>query len=315
MSRAWQKGLTGTSKGSSTTCRRVYVGDMESTAVTESAQWRGHVRLGDILAAAGVADANDLLVIRHTFTEDALPSIEAATPARVLAHTRRQSALPGKFPASPPRLWLTFLADGQRRSRFVAAYENLGEAVDERTETLRFYHLRPSELLSSLAGRLVVHWSKDTINWAKRGPAALGFGVTEIADRDAVPFPGFDSVRLTFAQLREVMTDSRFGSWRTALGAVQGIYVIADRATGKLYVGKADGGDRILGRWRTYSETGHGGNKALIELLLDDPQRAQDLEWSILRVFGSSTTPDVIDASEAHFKATLLSREFGYNEN
>lgn len=293
----------------------MYVGHMNHDDMRESRKWQGHLTLGDILAAAGIADFDEVLVIRHTFTEEALPSIEAATPARVLAHTRRQSALPGKFPASPPPLWLTFLADGQRRSRFVAAYENLGEVATERTDTLRFYDLRPSELLNSLAERLVVDWSRDTINWARRGTAAWDFRVAEISDRDAVPFPGFDRVRLTFAQLHEVMTDSRYGSWRTALGAVQGIYVIADKATGKLYVGKADGGDRLLGRWRTYSETGHGGNKGLIELLLRDPERAHHFEWSILRVFGSSTTPDVIDASEAHFKTTLMTREFGYNEN
>ncbi len=293
----------------------MYVGHMNHNDMPESHQWRGNLTLGNILAAAGVSDLADVLAIRHTFTEEALPSIEAATPARVLAHTRRQSALRGKFPINPPRLWLTFLADGQRRSRFVAAYENLGEVAAERTDTLRFYDLRPSDLLSSLAGRLVVDWSRDTINWARRGTAASDFRVTEISDRDAVPFPGFDRVRLTFAQLQEVMTDSRYGSWRTALGAVQGIYVIADRATGKLYVGKADGSERLLGRWRTYSESGHGGNKGLIELLLQDPNRARHFEWSILRVFGSSATPDVVDTAEAHFKSTLMTREFGYNEN
>ncbi len=293
----------------------LYRGDMGADRRPESPKWRGQLTFGDILVAAGITDLQDVLAIRHTFTEESLPSLEAATPTRVLEHTRRQGTSPGKFPMDPPRYWLTFLADGQRRSRLAAAYENRGEVVAERTEANRFYDLRPSQLLGSLAGRLVVEWSRDTVNWAKRGAITEGFRVLEIADRDAVPFPGFDHVRLTFAQLRDVMSDSRYESWRTSLGAVQGIYVIADRLTGRLYVGKADGAERLLGRWRSYAETGHGGNKGLMKLLEEEPERSRYFEWSILRVFGSSTTPDTVDAAETHFKTTLMTREFGYNEN
>lgn len=41
----------------------------------------------------------------------------------------------------------------------------------------------------------------------------------------------------------------RYADWRAALSEVQGIYLIADSSNGKQYVGKADGGERILGRW------------------------------------------------------------------
>ena len=70
-------------------------------------------------------------------------------------------------------------------------------------------------------------------------------------------FPGYDKVLLSYAQLRQMVGDSRYTKWHAALGGVQGICLIADTATGKLYVGKADGGERILGRWTTYARDGH----------------------------------------------------------
>lgn len=57
--------------------------------------------------------------------------------------------------------------------------------------------------------------------------------------------------------------DPRKIKWQTAPWAVQGIYVIADNASSKLYVGKADGAERILGRWRAYATDGHGVDFAL----------------------------------------------------
>jgi hypothetical protein len=275
--------------------------------------WRGTLTLGDVMASAGVTDLADVLVIRHTFKESGLPSAAAVRPESVVAYTRRQSLTSSKFPTRPPLHWLVFLADGKSRSRFYRAYENRGEADAERTAQDRFYNLQPSGLLASLEGRLVIDWSADTINWAKPGRAAGAFKVVEIADRDAVPFPGFDQVSLTHAELRLVTNDPRYAAWRTALQAVQGIYVISDASNGKLYVGQADGRERILGRWSDYALTGHGGNKRLREVLDADPEQVNQWTWSIVRVFGSSEPPDAVDKAEQHFMQTLRTRAFGYN--
>lgn len=89
------------------------------------------------------------------------------------------------------------------------------------------------------------------------------------------------------------------------LSSVAGIYTILDRETGKLYVGKANayggiGKGGIWGRWESYAKTGHGGNKQLIELLENNPERKQDflfryyvlypkqllmMKYSILKIF------------------------------
>lgn len=104
-------------------------------------------------------------------------------------------------------------------------------------------------------------------------------------------------------------------SWRAALAAVKGIYVISDSATGKLYVGKADGADGIWGRWTTYARTVHGHNVALEkEFGLDaPPERKQALRFSVLEIADLNATD--IDERETHWKRVLNSREFGYNRN
>lgn len=92
-----------------------------------------------------------------------------------------------------------------------------------------------------------------------RGELGAGFRVTEIGDAQARAFPGFDNLILSFSELQAVIGDSRYEGWREVLRAVQGICLIADRKTGQLYIGKADGSERILGRWSVYAKTGHGG--------------------------------------------------------
>lgn len=279
-----------------------------------TSSYRGDLNFGHVLAAAGI-DPAEVVVIRHTYTVDGLRNVGDLTPQKLIAYTRAQGAGPNhKLGKVPRRLWLCFMADGKRRSRFLVAYENRGEVLDSRTEDLRFFDLHPSQALASLTNRLVVEWSKDAVNWAKTGEAASPFPVMEIADPEVVAFPGYDNALLTYGELQTMIEDSRYAAWRTALGSVQGIYLIADTKDGKLYVGKADGGDRILGRWSQYAKDAHGGNVALKELAID-PSHRQHLQFSILRVFGPSVPMVEVDAAEAHYKRAMLTRNFGLNRN
>ena len=276
----------------------------------------GDLTLGHILGAAGVS-ACEVLAIRHTYrTLVGFGTTAEATPANLLAYTRHQDLRASKIPQEPAVTWLIFMADGARRSRFVCAYENGGEVGAERTADSRFFDLHESELLSSLRKRLVIDWPKDTINWAKRGESAASFPVVEIADPNAVPFPGFDRVLVPYGELLDIVTDSRYSAWQAALSAVQGIYLIADSTTGKLYVGKADGRERILGRWSSYARDGHGGNVALRDLAAVDPRHAHHFVFSILRVFGPSAIASEVDEAENHYKRALLTRHpLGMNWN
>lgn len=281
--------------------------------VSDSTALSGELTLGHVLTAAGLA-LTDVIVLHHTYTDVGLRNQQDLTAARVLNYTRWQG-IGNKIGPNPPKLWLVFMADGKRRSRLLTAYDNHGELTAQRSEESRLFDLRPSQALSALTDRLVVEWSKDAVNWAKLGTSAAAFPVVEIADPGRIQFPGFDRVLLTYLQLQSLVMDSRYSDWRTALGAVQGVYLIADTTNGKLYVGKADGQERILGRWSTYAKDGHGGNVALQALVDLDSAHAKHFRFSILRVFGPSVPTAELDDAESHFKQALLTRQFGLNRN
>lgn len=270
--------------------------------------------LGDVLRAVDV-DAGDVLVIRHTFKEDGLMSRAEATSERMLAYTREQGRAPGKIPATAPRWWLIFVAESGLRCRLAAVYENFGEVVAEQTETRRYFDLRSASLFDSLVDRLLIEWSRDPVNWAKTGTVASNFPVIEIADPQLFTFPGYHNFVLDYPDLQQVVSDSRYVKWQAALEAVKGIYVIADTATGRLYVGKADGNQRILGRWTAYAADGHGGDVELRKLLDKDPHHARNFRFSLLEVFPPHTPQAEVDRAEAHYKNALLTRTFGLNRN
>ena len=122
-----------------------------------------------------------MLLVRHAYSADGLTGPHDATVENVLTYSRAQSIRQSKIPRYPPALWLNFVADGKRRSRFLAAYENRGEVRAERTDVLRYFDLHVSDVLVSLRDRLVIEWSNDTINWAKAGGKAGQMPVVEIA--------------------------------------------------------------------------------------------------------------------------------------
>lgn len=286
----------------------------------------GHVLTGMGTDSDPTVRLEDIHIVRHSFRPgdpDALRGPEDLSEDRVLAYTREQDFSPRRFPSSPPRYWVILIADGQRRSRLWGTFENHGEIVAERTELNRYFELRPSRFLSALNDRLVIEWDNPR-SWHRSANSvtAARMPVLEIADRDKVSFPGFDGVLLPYYQLRDMVDDPRYADWRTALAEVQGIYLITDSSNGRQYVGKADGSERILGRWTTYARDGHGGNVALRELVRDSASGevmktdyARNLVFSLLQVFGPSTPSSEVNSAESHYKAALMTREFGLNRN
>lgn len=273
----------------------------------------------------------DIRVIRHVFKPGKpghLQGPDDLTDERILDYTQWQGISRSAIPADAEPYWVILIADGQRRSRLWGTYENHGEMLSKRDGTVRCFDLRPSGFLAPLAGRLVVEWDRSTLSWHRRAASAraANFPVLEIADRDKIDFPGFDGVLLTFREMCSMVDegDHRYADWRAALSEVQGIYLITDSETGKQYVGKADGAERILGRWRAYAQDGHGGNAALRQLAYESTEgeaaptktdHARHFLFSILRVFGPSTSSSEVDAAESHYKEALLTRKFGLNLN
>ena len=300
-----------------------------STNQSDSPDASAFLTLGHVLAAIGAEHdppirLDDIRVIRHSFNTGeplGLRGPEDLTEEKVREYTRFQGISPRQFPAEPERHWVVLVADGKHRSLLWGTFENHGEILAERTAEVRYFDLRRSDILEPLVNRLVVEWDIPRV-WHRRAIRAADMPVLEIADRDKVPFPGFDKVLLTFHLLKEMVSDRRYRDWQVALSQVQAVYLITDSSNGKQYVGKADGAERILQRWTAYAQDGHGGNRALRELAKisigaggGKTDHARHFLFSILRVFGPSTSPSEVDKAESHYKDALMTRKFGLNRN
>ena len=123
-------------------------------------------------------------------------------------------------------------------------------------------------------------------------------------------FPGYDKVNVSWDELRRVIEKD---NWKTALQNQKGVYLMTDISNGKKYVGSAYGANMILGRWRTYIKTGHGGNLGLKVLTFDHIKK--NFTYSILDIYKSTTDDQIIIERENWWKEILQSRRFGYNEN
>jgi len=88
---------------------------------------------------------------------------------------------------------------------------------------------------------------------------------------------------------------------------------LTDVSNGKMYVGSAYGENMILGRWRAYVKTGHGGNTGLKRLTFDHIK--QNFRYSILDIYKSTIDDQIIIDRENRWKEVLQTRKFGYNEN
>lgn len=266
--------------------------------------------LGPILHNAGIAPG-EALVIRHAYVREhedtGLPGIHAdSTGEEILKYTSQQSVMPRIFPANPPRIWIVFVREGGDRARLWSVLENRGESSND--GRLRTFDLVKSEHMADLRNRLVIGW-RSPRTWRINGTTAAAYPVEEIAYAQPAPFPGFDRLVLDHAQLRAVMRDHRYASWRTTLASVVGIYLITDTRDGRQYVGKADGSESISQRWKCYATDGHGGN---VELRNVD---SSSFRFSLLRVFDPATPTREIDEAESHFKFALDTRRHGLNRN
>jgi hypothetical protein len=123
-------------------------------------------------------------------------------------------------------------------------------------------------------------------------------------------FPGYDKVNISWDEMCRVLEKD---NWKTALQNQKGVYLITDVSNGKKYVGSAYGENMILGRWRAYIKTGHGGNLGLRSLTFDHIQN--HFRYSILDIYKSTTGDQIIIDRENWWKEVLQCRKFGYNEN
>ncbi len=202
---------------------------------------------------------------------------------------------------------------------FAGLFRKVGCTKHSKPRKHYVYELQRIDAAEDWVGRLYL-----TSAYKKRHSYPLGTTMAaDLVVRELLPkrlsvsdFPGYKAVNLTKEHL-DIVVRHDVQSWRAALANVKGVYLITDSATGKLYVGKADGEEGIWGRWRTYAATGHGGNVALKKEfgIEASPDRKYDLRFSILEIADIHAMKSEISARESHWKAVLLTRIHGYNRN
>jgi len=171
--------------------------------------------------------------------------------------------------------------------------------------------------LEDCIGRVIVrHRRKGRQAYVYVHDGGDAFLVSEILPERMIieDFPGFDSIHVSHSRLQTIIRQ-KVNSWRGALANIKGVYLIADRSNGKLYVGSAIGADGIWDRWRSYAETGHGGNAELRVMEQEDPGHSVNYTYSILEIADTHTSDETILQRESYWKDILLSRTHGYNKN
>lgn len=227
---------------------------------------------------------------------------------------------------------LSFLGVEGTKAIFIGAYENVQRSLFDKNinkipdnfpymdffnQSLFHYQLKKISLLEDLVDRLVIEWGKSTRSWYQwlyeNKPKQI---IEVLPDGYVKDFPGFDEMILNFNDLSKIVKNPDANRvWHTMLSSVAGIYLIVDLTDGNQYVGSAYGELGILGRWRNYVDTHHGGNIKLIELLQNDPDRYKNFQFTILRTLPKSLTQTQVITYENIYKEKLGSRTYGLNRN
>lgn len=170
------------------------------------------------------------------------------------------------------------------------------------------YDLKRNHILDDFSERLVIEWGKGVRAWYQRGQDKE---VVEIKGKHSIgDFESFDQVDLNFAELEMMIHSPETNiTWVKALSSVNGIYLIKDVSSGKLYVGAAYGERGIYGRWCAYAINGHGGNKGLQAL------EPMNFRFSVLEIIPPTMTADGVIEREQRWMERLGTREFGLNKN
>jgi len=130
-------------------------------------------------------------------------------------------------------------------------------------------------------------------------------------------FCGYENISQDFSMLEVIYKNERT-NWKTALENIKGVYVIADKKTGKKYVGSAYGDTGIWSRWSSYMHTGHGWNKELVGLIEGAglEYARKNFRITLIECWLFKTDDRTVIHRENFWKEALLTKgKHGYNVN
>ena len=182
------------------------------------------------------------------------------------------------------------------------------------------YEAEEIEEYSQYYGRLVLHYHNTSRSIGRKYESLMNdLEVLEILPDfyDGDDFPGYENIRLSYAQLATIIHRKKAG-WLAALENQKAVYLITDKKTGKLYVGSATAQyGMLLQRWSSYVNNGHGGNVELKQLVKEKgfDYVKENFQYSVLENYNARMDDHYILKRESWWKNVLCSRTHGYNLN
>lgn len=181
-------------------------------------------------------------------------------------------------------------------------WQGLGEG---RSSILSF-DLALTDFYAAWKGRLVIGWPPPERSWWRRAHRN-DMPVLSVLEDSALEaaMPTWEEIDLGWQELSVIPK-----RWASRLAEWRGVYYIFDTWDGKGYVGSACGAENILGRWRGYAKTGHGGNQLLRKR---DPK---NFRFSILQRVSPDMDATEVVRLESTWKERLHTRQpWGLNDN
>jgi hypothetical protein len=216
------------------------------------------------------------------------------------------------------------MRSGGQRWLFAGCFDQTGCQRHPNHPKDWLYETSERNSTEALSGRLIVqHKRQGRQSYRNAETIADELLVVELREQKVSSrvFTDFSEVRLLKSDL-DLIVANQNDTWVDALSAVRGIYVITDTSNGKQYVGSALGDTRrggkggIWQRWCDYSKDGHGGNVELCRVLQEKGSKhAENFQYAILEVAGSSATDDDVKVREGHWKRVLGTYDNGYNKS
>ncbi len=188
---------------------------------------------------------------------------------------------------------------GERRSLLHSensTYQHLADA--------KAYELSRLEKFEPYIGKVLIDWGTIARSWSQRANRQTKEIVELRRSMGEPAFPGFAALNVSLEDLATMPA-----SWRAAVSAVKGVYLLVCPETGQQYVGSAYGFGGFMERWSAYAADGHGGN-----ILLKSRIRS-NYRISVLEIASPEMSASDIIHREAAWKEKLGSRAYGLNAN
>src|SRR6266850_722721 len=290
------------------------------------------MELNELLLGKGI-DPREVIVFRHRPNEPELnkvfPLLAADRPDLFNAYQQTHGEKVEKAMLSAKHV-ASFIRHGSGKALFIGAYaigksrpitqaqywrvpayaelKKLGMRgfVTGSRSTCLWFDLKLIDFYSEWKGKLVEDWPPPERTWWRRAHRN-SMSIHAVLEDSALDtaMQKWNELDLTWGQLSILPK-----RWQAKLAEWRGIYYIFDSSDGKGYVGSACGSENLLGRWRHYGTSGHGGNSLLRHR---DPT---NFRFTILELVSPTMPPEEVQWLEGNWKERLHTRQpYGLNDN